>query len=454
MKIIKKYRNPDGGIFPDWWYEAKANLATDNSDNDQSFNFLEDQPIDYQDIAYTPIPESKPSKPQPSKTPIKDRISKLWDKLVSLSGQTMLANPGGYPMYTGAQKFNTTIGDELKVAGAGAATIGLPAALNYAYNYPVTAFTDLVYGYGGTKLGGKVGNLVGQPIDYLTGNHYASEGLGYLGNLVGGGFGLNAANNFRKRAIETAMRSGGYAKPDFSAMWATFKQMPSKRKFDIANYVFTGRRTGPKGYYNSFAPKNFEGDQYLAYHGLTNGDMIEGNDLIDAYLYGKPLDPSLAVRLSPDSPNPFVDYIARHYPGKDIPMYQLKSDFGMGFKEAEAVTNPSNWEGAIEHSGTNPFTFYRKGLDVGGHIEQQGVTEGGQTAIRGADIWKFNPKDYIKKWLENLNNKGKKVPYYLRFGLNEVDKAGTPVITTTPWVREFNDQEWSNYWDQFVPEAP
>lgn len=39
----------------------------------------------------------------------------------------------------------------------------------------------------------------------------------------------------------------------------------------------------------------------------------------------------------------------------------------------------------------------------------------------------------------------------LKIGLNEVDKAGTPVITMTPWLRELNDEEWINYWNSFPP---
>ena len=51
------------------------------------------------------------------------------------------------------------------------------------------------------------------------------------------------------------------------------------------------------------------------------------------------------------------------------------------------------------------------------------------------DIWKFKPKEYMKKWLDN--NKDVDVPLWkkalMRSGLEVTDRVGTPVIVRTPW---------------------
>lgn len=360
-----------------------------------------------------------------SQTPIKDKVVNLWNTLIDTSGQTMLANPSGYPMYTGAQKFNTTVGDELKVAGAGAASIGLPAAAYYAYSYPISVATDLGYGYAGTELGGAVGKTLGKPIDALTGNHYVSEGLGYLGNIVGGGLGINAANNFRKRGIELIMRSSDdIRQPNLTNMYNSFKNMPFKRKSDIAKYILTGHKAGPKGYYNSLISPIRDGE-YNYYSGLDFG-TVEGNDIIDAYLYGKTLDKSIGTPLPKDTPTPYVDYIARNYSDKDIPIYMTTNKKGVWSGDVPKTYNWGPSDKVLYDGEYSPF-FKRQQIDVGGHLIQRGQTDMGIPIYRGADLWKFNPEDYIKRW--NIPN-----DYYLRVGLNEVNKAGTPILSMTPWI--------------------
>ena len=53
------------------------------------------------------------------------------------------------------------------------------------------------------------------------------------------------------------------------------------------------------------------------------------------------------------------------------------------------------------------------------------------------DIWKFKPKEYMKKWLDN--NEDVPIPLWkkalLRTGLEATDYVGTPVIVRTPWQR-------------------
>ena len=53
------------------------------------------------------------------------------------------------------------------------------------------------------------------------------------------------------------------------------------------------------------------------------------------------------------------------------------------------------------------------------------------------DIWKFKPKEYMKKWLDN--NEDVYLPLWkkalMRTGLEATDYVGTPVIVRTPWQR-------------------
>ena len=68
--------------------------------------------------------------------------------------------------------------------------------------------------------------------------------------------------------------------------------------------------------------------------------------------------------------------------------------------------------------------------------------------IRGQDIWKFNPDEYMKKWLKERNFFGsynKLGELVAKLGLKTVNNLGTPVIIRTKWIsRPTSNQELLN----------
>jgi hypothetical protein len=132
--------------------------------------------------------------------------------------------------------------------------------------------------------------------------------------------------NIEKRAAETAMRTTPLANPlpeienELAVMWKG-QDGGRSRIAHILDYDLTGAKTGPKGYYNSFAEyvpidnsrfvtnptlqqrwhdfNNPSGVSY-AYSGFVDDlghvpAMTERNDMIDAFLYGKDIDSSFGL---------------------------------------------------------------------------------------------------------------------------------------------------------------
>ena len=75
-------------------------------------------------------------------------------------------------------------------------------------------------------------------------------------------------------------------------------------------------------------------------------------------------------------------------------------------------------------------------LNVAGHLARKGTTSSGTPVIQRQDIWKFNADEYLQKWLEK-DPGYKKMPLFMKkaakWGLQEVDRLGTPVISRTKW---------------------
>ena len=272
------------------------------------------------------------------------------------------------------------------------------------------------------------------------------------------------SQNVGKRAVETAMRTTPYANPipEISNNFHIMLQGNNggrTRLFHIGNYILTGKRIGPKGYYNSFAPfvqlngsfinrpglksriKAFtqpEGVSY-AFSGHVNSlgqvpQYTGGNDMIDAFLYGSTIDPKYGVlRVNPDY-RIHTDYINKWYPNKKIQVYEVQNSSGI---PEDQVTFQSSWTPSNEFSqdfGTN----YNNILNAAGHLKQTGIYNG-RKVRRRQDIWKFNPTEYKQKWFENrrlYTDEPLWKKKLLDSGLRYVDRIGTPVITRTGWVYE------------------
>lgn len=82
-----------------------------------------------------------------------------------------------------------------------------------------------------------------------------------------------------KRRVEVAMRTSNNANPIEDIVYNMHKASPKKHA-GVLSYISTG--VG----YNTYAPEAYTGFQKAA----------KGNDMIDAYLYNKTINPSYGVK--------------------------------------------------------------------------------------------------------------------------------------------------------------
>lgn len=236
-------------------------------------------------------------------------------------------------------------------------------------------------------------------------NNRASIG-DYLGFLPVIG---TSAKGTLKRGVEVLMRTSNDANPIEDIVYHFNKANP-KKKFGVTSYISTGIG------YNTLAPEAYTGFQKAA----------KGNDMIDAFLYSKTINPSYNVKKVDYDYGPHSDYIRTTYPYKDIPVYENTStiDFftNKPKKSATNITSTFDWKGA-----NNNLDFGNNGVDAAGHLVQEGTSNGKQI-YRAQDIWKFNPNEYKKKW--NSFELDKKAI----LGLKLLDYLGTPIIVRTPWL--------------------
>lgn len=212
-----------------------------------------------------------------------------------------------------------------------------------------------------------------------------------------------------KRGVEVAMRTSNNANPIEDIVYNMHKASPKKHA-GVLSYISTGIG------YNTYAPEAYTGFQKAA----------KGNDMIDAYLYNKTINPSYGVKKINVDYGPHENYIRKIYPYKDIPVYENTETLDFFTKKpmqkASNVTNKTHQKGA-----NNNLDFGDRGVDAAGHLVQEG-TSNGKEVYRAQDIWKFNPNEYKQKWSSyDLDSKA-------MLGLKILDKLGTPVIVRTPWL--------------------
>lgn len=312
------------------------------------------------------------------------------------------------------------------------------------------------------------GKTWGEQVAQSTG---VSSGLGEFTNP---GFAVGSAKslatnmvkypqNVGRRAVETAMRTTPLANPlpEISNNFHTMLQGNNggkTRLFHIGNYILTGKKIGPKGYYNSFAPfvsisdpitvkvslrdriRSFtqpNGISY-AYSGYVTqlGHVPphpDGNDIIDAFLYNKTIDPKFGVQKVEPDYGIHTNYVRKWYPNKRVQVYEVQNNTSI--PEQDVI--PEAWESSNKFSSDFGIT-YDNVLNAAGHLKQNGIYNG-QKVVRHQDIWKFNPAEYKQKWFHGKSDYNSQPLYKKKLvdiGLRYVDKIGTPVITRTKWVYE------------------
>lgn len=268
-------------------------------------------------------------------------------------------------------------------------------------------------------------------------------------------YGAKWGTNAEKRLYETAMRSSsGVVDP--TGVWGYAKEVVKndpKRAAAIAGYILSGKTTKAtkdmgKGYYAALLP-----DHKIYYDGTTrqinntsmNDQRVANkNDMIDAFLYEKEIDPAYGLkRIEGGDYGIHADYVTQKYPNKKIPVYE-QQDYG-----SELYAKKSKeWEPFGKSIGSeNQEDFFslknpHRGIDVGGHLtqyykgkEQNYIFPDEYDNIYGKqhqDIWKFNPDEYMTKWVDTNINPSKIKRALMYRGLKDLDLLGTPVITRTP----------------------
>ena len=281
--------------------------------------------------------------------------------------------------------------------------------------------------------------------------------------LIGGNWGIN----FLKRGVETGMRTTQASNP-LPHITSGITNMAKgyyggkKRLFDIGKYILTGKKTGSQGYYNSFAISNdLDGTKpFLDYNGFLWEDArSQGhNDIIDAFLYKKDIDPYFGLEKVAKGKDFGIHegYVYENYPGKakNIKVYDTNVPESEYYQKTSEKIIPKEIEGTEGSFQTIGPDNQQHDFNAAGHLIQKGVTESGKEANMHQDIWKFNYKDYWKKWIEKYleDVKGSEYQQHLRKqhpikykikdnfdklllkqGLKTVDYLGTPIIVRTQW---------------------
>lgn len=262
------------------------------------------------------------------------------------------------------------------------------------------------------------------------------------GGWFGGLKGFSIGNNIEKRAIETAMRTSS-SYDGMETVIRGWKQSPWSQKRDVLNYILFNKKNGQ--FYNTLS-----NEHYTGLYGATSD--IE-NDIINAYLYGTPLDERIGKLVATGEDfGPHTNYIKQNYPdkAKNIRVYEATArDEGhdisysndhsntyvtLGNTTTEAVQSVGNVVGLDTNIPIANNLWY----NAGGHLGQKGILNG-NNYFRQQDIWKFNAKDYMNKWIKPTHSiyGDYNMPLWkkilTKWGLNFVDAHGTPIIIRTPW---------------------
>lgn len=305
---------------------------------------------------------------------------------------------------------------------------------------------DAVAGY----LASKIAAPITKTLDSVPAS--IAEGLVPLNGAALTRSARKTVGNIERRAIETAMRTTPESNPIRSIIEGVNFMKSSdkgrKRLKAIGKYILTGQKTNNKGYYNSFAASPFSPNGADFYGGYSNRKFMhpvfkEEPDYIDAFLYKKDIPLLTKVAQGKDF-GIHTDYVRRRYANKqaDIPVYEITSRRDM---PDYRIYDSDAWISSKRAKLLPEFPGYdgKSEVNVAGHLVQLGKFANNGIpvlAVRGQDIWKFDPKDYYEKWLSKNSTCGAftdDTPLWEKIialaGLHEVDRFGTPIITRTNW---------------------
>lgn len=341
-------------------------------------------------------------------------------------------------------------GQELKRIGKTAMTglgiVTIPTIIGSLVKAPLATAAMLGAGTAADKGTKAVLNTVNKNLQNVKLSPEQINTAGFLASLPAMGAANKWGHAVTRRGLETIMHTSGSPNPapEVQRYW---KQLSPGDKAKTLNYIITGRFTPGSNTLGRYEGKPI---YYTGFSGTSQTITPKpGMDAVRTYLYGEPLADLTEIKNS--NYGPHENYILRNYPRKNIKVYEGSSPRGI-FEETSVIKASSEPASTIIESAKNDIpikgnTGQYYNYDAAGHLRQNGIVNG-DLYTREQDIWKFNPNDYVKRWLKDkelntldgkpLNpNKGtgwiKKLP--LRWGLHVVDHYGTPFIVRTPWAR-------------------
>lgn len=273
-----------------------------------------------------------------------------------------------------------------------------------------------------------------------------------------------------KRLAEVAMRTTDNPQPleTISAEFKKVRRGDPKRFRDIKNYILYNSDEGGIGrktFSTNMVKNSRTGELEPWVNGGINGEPIGGNnfvpyegygDLIDAGLYGTPVDPRLATLESVgEGFGVHEEYIMNNYADRanNIKVYRVNDNEFPNIKEQILVPEEDipnikiTGESEVKSQNYVPLTV--EGIDYrwnpGGHRRvygavpdtRPGVPEGYSRPVTyRQDIYKFLPDDYESKWgIDGIMDafkkdgfKGAKNTLLMKAGLRFVDKRFTPSV--------------------------
>lgn len=376
---------------------------------------------------------------------IADRLKELGvnDTVAEIAGDS--ANPGQWINFGGTGKYT---GQLLQKAGlglektmseklaekAGAQFLARmkkaedPSEFQKYYKLALDATRDKF-----NSMGERIGKLVNDPLYTIANNDKVINTVTKLPPT--------------KRALEIVMRSslGNSGVENFIKSLNTKRAEGFKAFKPQINYILFGKNDRWRRIFRQ--PKYNPSDRTIDPSGRTYTGLwadttpIEGNDIIDSYLYGVPLDDQFnAWKMENPDYGIFTDYVKENYPGRKIQVYEFGDDPG-------DVTNIGNHQ-LIDDDPATPYfqdgewngpfmtdfmdaANQPKQIDVSGHHSLSGTSDLMGNVTQNWDIWKFNPNEYAEKWLSPSDR-------WKYTGLKWLDKAGNPIIFKQNWWKSKN----------------
>ena len=272
----------------------------------------------------------------------------------------------------------------------------------------------------GGHIGGEIGYKVGGDLGGVIG--------GFVGGGIGGGLGAGARAGIKAGIKPTIKYGNGVLDRTAEAL---IRLGDNAHSLNEVGAQFLNKNT-LKYIFNPKA-KDLAYKMPYKYSGQSTAltDAFPG-DVVDQFL-GKIKVPNATYDLSV-LPKGMRDYIYKNYPNKKIPIRNLgkvsKRNFAIDiddelmkqFKTEKTIN--AGGQGIIED------LYGNKLLDAGGFnaiiertepVNNYGFT---QANLKGTDIWKFNPKDYSKRYNFDITDLMK------RLGLKFIDSRGTPIVHT------------------------